>query len=36
MDVNNTELHEKAKRGGFLWGLVTGTLFSALLRQLFV
>lgn len=30
MDVNNTELHEKAKRGGFLWGLVTGTLFSAL------
>lgn len=27
---NNVELQEKAKRGGFLWGLVTGTLFSAL------
>jgi len=30
MDYNNTEMQEKAKRGGFLWGLVTGTLFSAL------
>ena len=30
MDINNTELQEKAKKGGFLWGLVTGTLFSAL------
>ena len=30
MDYNNTELQEKAKKGGFLWGLVTGTLFSAL------
>lgn len=30
MDYNNTEIQEKAKRGGFLWGLVTGTLFSAL------
>lgn len=30
MDFNNEALQEKAKRGGFLWGLVTGTLFSAL------
>ncbi len=30
MDYNNSQLQEKAKRGGFLWGLVTGTLFSAL------
>lgn len=30
MDYNNAEVQEKAKRGGFLWGLVTGTLFSAL------
>ena len=30
MDYNSEVLQEKAKRGGFLWGLVTGTLFSAL------